>query len=60
LRTPLLTPSLHSLLELTTIHNKCSTTSPDPFTAMLALCSNSLMHNDNDVDELWLVFDTTP
>ncbi|CAL9183828.1 unnamed protein product [Musa hybrid cultivar] len=50
--------SVHSHPELSTTHKKCSATFPDPFVTMLALCSNSLPHNDDDVDKLWLVFNT--
>ncbi|CAL9173032.1 unnamed protein product [Musa hybrid cultivar] len=51
-------PSVHSHPELSTTHKKCFATFPDPFVTMLTLCSNSLSHNDDDVDKLWLVFNT--
>ncbi|THU58477.1 hypothetical protein C4D60_Mb03t14690 [Musa balbisiana] len=47
-----LSPSVCSHLKLSTTHKKCSATSPNPFATVLALCSNSLPYNDDDVDKL--------
>ncbi|CAL9104794.1 unnamed protein product [Musa acuminata var. zebrina] len=49
-------PSIHSHPELSTTYKKCYATFLDPFVTMLALCSNSIPHNEDDVDKLWLVF----
>ncbi|RWW62820.1 hypothetical protein BHE74_00030039 [Ensete ventricosum] len=52
-----LPPPVRSHSELSTTRKKRSAASPDPFAAALALCSNSLPH---DGDDLWLVPDAAP
>ncbi|RZS25457.1 hypothetical protein BHM03_00058652 [Ensete ventricosum] len=37
------------------MREKCSVTFPNSFVIVLALCSNSLCHDDDDMDELWLL-----
>ncbi|RZS01109.1 hypothetical protein BHM03_00030933 [Ensete ventricosum] len=56
---PLPTPPalVHSHLGLSTVCKECSVTSPNPFVVVLALCPNGLSHDDDDVEELWLVLD---
>lgn len=47
-----LPPSVHSHLELSTMRKKRSATALDSFAIVLALYSNDLLHDIDDVDEL--------
>ncbi|URD78257.1 hypothetical protein MUK42_01409 [Musa troglodytarum] len=42
------------------MRKKHSTTSLNSFAVVLALCSNGLLHDDDDMDELQLVPDAIP
>ncbi|URE47662.1 hypothetical protein MUK42_14391 [Musa troglodytarum] len=55
-----LPPPVRSDSELSTTRKKRSAASPDPFAAALAVCSNGLPHDGDDVDELCLVPDAAP
>ncbi|URE37770.1 hypothetical protein MUK42_03521 [Musa troglodytarum] len=55
-----LPPLIYSHSEFSTTCKKCSITSPNLFMVTLALCSNGLLHDGDDVDELQLVPDVGP
>ncbi|CAL9178280.1 unnamed protein product [Musa hybrid cultivar] len=55
-----LPPPARSRSELSTTRKKRSAASPDPFAAALAVCSNGLPHDGDDVGELCLVPDAAP